>query len=98
MSLSRKELVRLAYNKIKSGAVATLDDLAKNYDPEQHPDVLNGSEASEAHYLHFMSSWDAKKPTDQVTLAEFEKFYQAVAALLPNEEEFTYLLRAEWHI
>jgi hypothetical protein len=98
MSSSRKALVRNAYNKIKSGDCATLDDLARHYDPAAHPDVLSGAEPAESHYKHYLSLWDAKKPTDQITYAQFEDFYFAISAAVPDDASFTRLLKAEWHI
>ena len=67
MKQQRKDIVRRAYDKMRAGDCATLDDLAKAYNPVNHPDVTSGSETEETHYKHFLSLWEAKKPSDKVT-------------------------------
>ena len=57
MSSERKELVRHKYNKLKSGDCAILDDLAKHYNPVNHPDVCEKCVSAEGHYKHFLSLW-----------------------------------------
>ena len=47
MKQQRKDIVRRAYDKMKAGDCATLDDLAKAYNPVNHPDVTSGSETEE---------------------------------------------------
>jgi len=97
MSSAKKAAVRTAYNKIKSGEYATLDDLAKNYDPTQSPNVLSGAETAEGHYKNFLSLWEAKKPADPVSYAQFEKFYQAASVTITDDATFTRILKAVWH-
>jgi len=57
MKQQRKDIVRRAYDKMRAGDCATLDDLAKAYNPVNHPDVTSGSETEETHYKHFLSLW-----------------------------------------
>jgi hypothetical protein len=94
-------LVRKAYNKIKSGDVVTLDDIAKCYDPTRHPDVTSGKEKAEAHYKHFISlfqSFGATKPADSITLEQFEQLYRALSSCYPDDKAFAAVIQAEWHI
>lgn len=65
MNETRRQCIRRAYDKIRCGKVcASLDDLAKSYDPTQHPDVTSGRETDEGHYKHFLSLFGATKPDD----------------------------------
>lgn len=98
MKAQRKELVRKAYNKVKSGDCASLDDFAKHYNPVNHPDVRNGVETAEGHYKHFLSLWEAKKPSDKITMLQFEDFYYAVSALIKDDYEFASLIQNEWRL
>lgn len=98
MTAARKDLVRRAYNKLKTGDCATLDDLAKHYNPLNHPDVQNGSSTAEELYKHFLSLWPAQKPSDYVTLTQFEDFYYSYSAVCKSDAEFAAILHNEWRL
>ena len=98
MCNERKHMLRQVYDKIKSGDCATLDDIAKNYDPENHPEVVSRQTTSEMHYKNFMSLWNCAKPTDTISYEEFERFYHAISTTVLHDKDFANLLRCEWHI
>jgi hypothetical protein len=98
MCSERKQIVRQAFDKIRSGDCATLDDIAKHYDPEHHPEVVSGNATPEAHYRTFLSHWGLEKPSDSVSLAQFESFYHPVSTQIKQDADFIKLLRSEWHI
>lgn len=90
--------MRRAYDKIKVGQTATLDDLARNYDPTLHPDVVSGKQTADVHYKHFLSLWDTKKPEGFITWTEFEEFYRAISSATESEDVFRQLVQQEWHL
>jgi hypothetical protein len=79
----------------------TLDDIARNYDPTGHPDVISGHETADAHFKHFLSffrMFGAAKPSDAVSKDSFLQLYRAFSASLPEDKAFAALIKAEWRI
>ena len=71
MCSDRKALVRQVYDKIRSGDNVSLQDIAKHYDPEQHPEVVKNNCAPEDHYRNFLALWNLQRPSDTTTFEEF---------------------------
>ena len=98
MCTERKQIVRQVFDKIRSGECATLDDIAKHYDPERHPEVVSGNCTPEVHYRNFLGHWGLERPSDSVSFAQFERFYHAVSTQIKEDADFCNLLRSEWHV
>lgn len=100
MNMARKNVVNMAYAKLdknKDGKV-TLDDIARNYSAQKHPEVLSGRKKPEDIYREFMKNWDTDIADDIVTLEEFTDYYKDLSALIPNDDYFILIVKNAWKL
>jgi len=100
MSNARMNVVTMAYAKLdknRDGKV-TLDDIAKNYSAQKHPEVIGGRKKPEDIYRQFMKNWNTEVADDIVTLDEFIDYYRDISALIPNDDYFITMVKNAWKL
>jgi len=93
---NRRELIFQAFNKIDKDQVGqvTAEDLYNGYNPDAHPDVVNGRRFKDDLIKEFMSVWDSKS----VTYGQFEEYYKDISASIVDTEDFEYFINEMWKL
>ena len=92
--------VRLAYKKLdvtQDGKVC-LDDIAKLYNADFHPDVIAGKATPKDVFMKFLSMWDTQTPDGIVTFDEFCDYYKDVSASVDEDEYFGAMMKSAWKL
>jgi Ca2+-binding EF-hand superfamily protein len=100
LNAARKAIVRTAYQKLdanRDGQV-TLDDIAKVYDANRHPDVVSGRKSAEQIYLEFMRMWDTQERDSIVTFDEFSEYYADLSSAIDDDNYFITMMRNTWEL
>jgi hypothetical protein len=100
MNAARKNVIAMAYAKLdknRDGKV-TLDDIAKNYSAQKHPEVISGRKKPEDVYRAFMKNWNTEVADDIVTQEEFTDYYKDLSALIPNDDYFIIMVKNAWKL
>jgi Ca2+-binding EF-hand superfamily protein len=91
--------IKAAYNKLdvnKDGQV-TLDDIAKLYDVNAHPDVKNGRRAGEC-YREFLALFDTQVADGIVTFDEFCDYFKGMSAAIEDDAFFAQMMKNAWKL
>jgi Ca2+-binding EF-hand superfamily protein len=91
--------IKAAYNKLdanKNGEV-TLDDIAKLYDINAHPDVQKGRKAGEC-YREFLSLFDTQLADGIVTFDEFCDYFKGMSAAIEDDAYFAQMMKNAWKL
>lgn len=75
----------------------TLDDIAKLYDINSHPDVRNGRKAGEA-YREFMAQFDTQVADGIITFDEFCDYFRGVSAAIEDDGFFAQMMKNAWKL
>jgi len=97
---TRKRIIRQAYDKLdvnRDGSVR-LDDIAKLYNVDAHPDIINGNKNPEQVFIEFMSLWDTQKRDSIVTFDEFSDYYADVSAGIDDDVYFVAMIKSAWKL
>jgi Ca2+-binding EF-hand superfamily protein len=99
MSDRRRKVVADAFwclDKTGHGTIL-LEDLRRNFDANQHPQVLSGERGAEGVTRELLTAFD--KPDDGViTFDEFLDYYKDLSVGIDSEEYFEALLRRPYHL
>ena len=76
----------------------TLDDIARLYNVDFHPDVQNGRKSREEVYREFMSQWDTINRDGIITLEEFVEYFKDVSASVDSDEYFATMMVKAWKL
>lgn len=94
----RIQLITEIYENIvkpRNGKI-TLDEIAKMFNPEKHPDVLKKQKTPEEVYNTFMYKWDTQNPEALISKEEFIEYFLDLSACIESDEYFTEVLKSGW--
>lgn len=80
----------------KNGEV-TLDDIAKLYDVNAHPDVQKGRKAGET-YCEFLALFDTQVADGIVTFDEFYDYFKGMSAAIEDDAYFAQMMKTAWKL
>ena len=78
--------------------VVRLDDIAKAYDPNGNPDVVQGVKSDQDVYMEFMNLWDTQVKDGVVSFDEFCGYHEAISCLVESDETFEVYMLSLIHI
>merc|ERR1712014_394669 len=78
--------------------VLTGDDIKLKYRCFAHQDSRMGARSEDAVYDEFVKCFDTINSDGNVTLAEFERYYEYASALIASDELFEATVRNAWHL
>lgn len=96
----RKKVVHQAFRLLdRTGdGVITVEDLAHAFDVSNHLDVMSGSKTQEEAMNEFLALFDTVNKDGKVTLAEFERYYEDIGALITSDDYFVMMVQNAWHL
>lgn len=96
----RKAVVHQAFRLLdRSGdGVITVEDLAEAFDSSNSLEVMSGSKSAEEAMEEFLALFDTVNRDGKVTLAEFERYYEDVGALITSDDYFVMMVQNAWHL
>ena len=99
LSSAAMEIVELAFDSLDTyhqGSIS-MDDLARRYSAEGHPDVTSGRKTAEDEFLDFLTCFEVGAEIPQkVTRREFISYHESLALLHPDEQSFVELVKNTW--
>jgi len=97
---ARREVVQEAFTSldVNGDGVLSLEDLRLKFRSYAHPDVRNGSRTEEQVFMDFIDCFDIICRDGQVTITEFERYYEYLSALIVTDELFIATVRNAWHL
>ena len=81
----------------KNGPVR-LDDIAKAFDPNANPDVLQGAKSDQDVYMEFMNLWDTQVKDSVVSEDEFTAFHQQISCLFESDQAFEVYMKTSFKV
>jgi Ca2+-binding EF-hand superfamily protein len=96
---TRLKVVLKAFKKLDVERSGTVDigQLAREYNPSQHPDVLLGKMTAKQAMGVFLDTFDAGGEVGgRVTEKEFLNYYTNIGAIIDLDEDFDLLVRGVW--
>lgn len=94
-----RRLVALVFDRMDQEGSGAVDahEIAANYDPSKHPDVLTNRLSAEAAYKDFLDSFDVGGEVEgRVTRGEFIGYFTNVAAVMDSEDQFCQMVVNTW--
>ena len=101
----RTQIVENVFDKLdkeKKGSV-TYDTIRDSYNPDKHPEVLNGKRTKEEVLSRFIDLFEyhfillnSNKDKDSATLEEFIEFYTYISLLIDNDKYFENMMARIW--
>jgi len=100
LSDRRRAVVREAFQSLDANGdgVLSVDDVKLKYRSFAHQDARMGARSEDAVFDEFVECFDIINPDGRVTLAEFERYYEYVSALIGSDELFEATVRNAWHL
>mmetsp|Transcript_28524 Transcript_28524/g.50650 ORF Transcript_28524/g.50650 Transcript_28524/m.50650 type:complete len:822 (-) Transcript_28524:1947-4412(-) len=99
----RRGLIVAAFSQLNMAGdgLASIDDVKRNFDPANHPDVRMGKKSSDEVLFEFLDSFqlhhDQVNPGPTVDLKEFIQYYHNVSAAVDDDRYFELMLRNTWN-
>lgn len=103
LSDQRKNLINAAFSQLNMArdGLVILDDVKRNYDPNNHPDVRMGKKTADDVLFEFLDSFqqhhDLVNPGPTVDLNDFTQYYWNVSACVEDDRYFELMLRNTWN-
>mmetsp|Transcript_4658 Transcript_4658/g.7917 ORF Transcript_4658/g.7917 Transcript_4658/m.7917 type:complete len:437 (-) Transcript_4658:275-1585(-) len=100
LSEKRKKVVDLAFKSVGRGlsGTVTVEDIMKQYDASQHPDVTAGTRTAASVFKEFLDTFDGGDQHGAVTSDEFLAYFTGVSASIDDDDQWEHVLRNTWHI
>ena len=100
MNETRKRIVRQAYDKldVTRDGLVKLEDIAKTYNVDSHPEILSGRKNPEQVFIEFMSLWDTQQRDSIVTFDEFTEYYADISASIDDDAYFVEMMKSAWKL
>jgi calcyphosin len=75
-----------------------LEDIAKLYNVDAHPEVVSGAKNPEQVFIEFMSLWDTQKRDAIITFDEFCDYYTDISASIEDDGYFVEMMKRAWKL
>lgn len=100
LSGKRRAVVQEAFASIdvNGDGVLSVQDLCLKFRSFSHPDVFCGKKTEEEVYAEFLEGFDVISKDGEITLAEFEHYYEHLSSIIPSDEFFIASVRNAWHL
>lgn len=97
---SRRKVVQEAFGflDVDRDGVVDKDDLSMAFQAFQHPDVISGAKTQAEALEEFLELFDTITGDRQISLPEFEKYYESCSALLVSDAHFMTMVRNTWRL
>lgn len=97
---ARRKVVHEAFANLDAdgSGILTVEDLMKHYKSYQHPDVIAGIRTEEELFDEMLRSFDTINQDGQISLSEFELYYEDVSGLIDRDDFFEMMIRNCWHL
>ena len=105
MNNFRKEIVRRVFYKFNKNNLVYLEDLRKNYNAKEHPDVLNGkknyyeclAEFLDCFEYHFtLLNNENKYKNKMININDLIDFYNYISSTIDNDQYFENMMINVW--
>jgi len=96
----RRAVVQEAFKSldVNGDGVLTVEDLKLKFRSFAHPQVSSGEKTEEEIFSQFLASFDSISRDGEITLAEFEHYYEFLSATIPSDKLFIACIRNAWHL
>lgn len=100
LSERRKKVVHEAFNSLDVSGDGKLsaEDIRQRYRTFAHPDVRAGVRTEEEVFSEFLNHFDTIQADCEISLTEFEKYYETLSAMVGNDDLFETMVRNTWHL
>eukprot|EP00930_Biecheleria_cincta_P039036 TRINITY_DN26846_c0_g1_i1.p1 TRINITY_DN26846_c0_g1~~TRINITY_DN26846_c0_g1_i1.p1 ORF type:complete len:386 (-),score=62.07 TRINITY_DN26846_c0_g1_i1:30-1187(-) len=100
LSAKRRAVVQEAFASIdvNGDGVLSVQDLCLKFRSFAHPDVFSGRRTEEEIFSEFLEGFDVISKDGQITLSEFEHYYEHLSSIVPRDEFFIANVRNAWHL
>lgn len=98
LSEKRRAVVHEAFAKldVNGDGTLSLEDIDSKYLSFAHPDVRSGLKSEEEVFQEFLDCFDTVNRDGNVTLSEFERYYEYTSAVVADDEMFVANVRNAW--
>lgn len=98
LSEKRRAVVHEAFAKldVNRDGTLSLEDIDSKYLSFAHPDVRAGAKTEEEVFQEFLDCFDTVNRDGNVTLSEFERYYEYTSALIADDDLFISNVRNAW--
>eukprot|EP00933_Yihiella_yeosuensis_P081602 TRINITY_DN95254_c0_g1_i1.p1 TRINITY_DN95254_c0_g1~~TRINITY_DN95254_c0_g1_i1.p1 ORF type:complete len:375 (-),score=45.85 TRINITY_DN95254_c0_g1_i1:85-1209(-) len=96
----RRAVVMEAFHSldVDGNGILSVEDLRLKYCSHLHPDVMGGYRTDEEAFQEFLEGFDVISKEGQITLSEFEHYYEYLSALTASDTAFVNIVRNAWHL
>lgn len=96
----RRAVVHRAFRLLdRTGdGVITKDDLVEAFNAQNSLEVMSGAKSPDEAMQEFLKTFDTVNADGSVTLAEFERYYEDVGALITSDDYFVMMVQNAWHL
>lgn len=96
----RRAVVREAFETMDctGDGVVNVEDMREKFVGLVHPEVHSGVKTEDEAFAEFLHIFDVISPDGNITLAEFERYYENLSALIPSDELFDATVRQAWKL
>lgn len=101
LSPFRRKLVLAAFSRLDADGTGSVPvgTVTAQYHPDKHPAVVASRTRSEVIMRVFLKTFPEGLPPDgSVTLPHFERYYEAVSAAIPSDDEFQVVMWNTWNL
>jgi len=96
----RRAVVREAFESMDTtgDGVINVEDMREKFVGIVHPDVHSGVKTEDEAFAEFLHVFDVISTDGNITLAEFERYYENLSALIHSDELFETTVRQAWKL
>lgn len=100
LSDKRRQVVQEAFRQLDAtgDGVITPEDIRIRYMTHRHPEVHTGLRTEEDIFEEFLSHFDTIETNNEVTVSEFERYYEKLSSLVEDDDYFVEMVRNTWHL
>jgi len=96
----RKAVVRAAFEQFDTNGngVVNIEDLKLSFRTAEHPDYLTNQRSETDIFNEFLHNFETLSTNGQITLSEFEEYYESIGALITSDAHFEEVVRSAWNL
>lgn len=108
MNKRRKVIVKKAFEKLdrNGNGKVELDDIRETYNASKHPDVIKGKKTEDEILGEFLDTFEYhfnllnenKSKDREISLEEFNEYYENISMSIDNDEYFELMINNAWNL